>query len=145
VLTRAEEIVPGRVVMLDANLFDVERCSTGSPSTRSHYCVCLAVEDGSVYWLPTNSGSSPGRLPIFREEKTGHPNWKNNPKKLNSQGISYYYPTQVWRLSLGTSFSASRHDRSTPEAPNGVVSMCLARIISDCAGTMARARALPPG
>lgn len=144
-LTCAQEIKPGRVVMLDANLFDVARCSTGSPSTRSHYCVCLHADEEGALWLPINSGSSPGRLPIFREEKLGHPNWVNNPKKLNSQGVSYYYPTQVWRLGLSTSLAASRHDRSSAEQPNSVCQGCLARILSDCSAAMGRARLLPAG
>lgn len=144
-LTRAAEIYPGRVVMLDANLFDVGSCSTGSPSTRSHYCVCLEVAPERLCWLPINSGSSPGRRPIFREEKGGHPNWVNNPKKRNSQGVSYYYPTQIWTLSLATSFSASRHDLSTPASPNFVTPGCLERILSECARAFCLARELVPG
>jgi hypothetical protein len=144
-LTRLVEIYPGRVVMLDSNLFDVCRCSTGSPSTRSHYCVCLEACAGVFYWLPINSGSSPGRRPIFREEKGGHPNWVNNPKKRFSQGISYYYPTQIWALTLETSCLASRYDLSTIAAPNTVAPGCLARIVSDCVQTLSVARGLPPG
>lgn len=144
-LIRDEDIYPGRVVMLDANLFDVGRCATGSPSTRSHYCVCLEAGPERVCWLPINSGKSPGRLPIFREEKQGHPNWVNNPKKKFSQGVSYYYPTQVWCLSPGTSRTASRHDLSTPQSPNLVLPGCLARILSDCSQALETARSLPPG
>ncbi|MBI5519340.1 MAG: hypothetical protein HY916_04715 [Desulfovibrio sp.] len=144
-LIRDEDIYPGRVVMLDANLFDVSNCSTGSPSTRSHYCVCLEVTAERVCWLPINSGKSAGRLPIFREEKSGHPNWVNNPKKKFSQGVSYYYPTQVWALSHHTSRSASRHDLSTCQSPNIVRPGCLARILSDCGQALEQARTLPPG
>lgn len=144
-LTSAEEIYPGRVVMLDANLFDVEACSTGSPSTRSHYCVCIEAGEGVYCWLPINSGDSPGRLPIFREEKRGHPNWVNNPKKRSSQGVSYYHPSQVWRLGLATTLTASVHDLSTPERPNSVEAGCLARIKSECSRTLLRAHLLPPG
>jgi len=144
-LRHAAEIYPGRVVMLDANLFDVESCSTGSPSTRSHYCVCLETSPERVCWLPINSGSSPGRLPIFREEKLGHPNWVNNPKKRFSQGISYYYPTQIWTLCPATTRLASRHDLSTVATPNAVSSGCLARILADCAPALDRARQLIPG
>jgi hypothetical protein len=144
-LRHAAEIYPGRVVMLDANLFDVERCSTGSPSTRSHYCVCLETSPEHVCWLPINSGSSPGRLPIFRDEKLGHPNWVNNPKKRFSQGISYYYPTQIWTLCTETTFRASRHDLSTASTPNAISSGCLARILADCASALDRARQLNPG
>lgn len=139
------EIFLGRVVMLDANLFDVARCSTDSPSTRSHYCVCLDIAPERLLWLPINSGRSPGRLPVFREEKLGHPNWVNNPKKRNSQGVSYYYPTQIWALRPETALQASRHDLSTPVQPNRVTQGCLARILSDCAQALARAQALPPG
>lgn len=141
-LTRAAEIVPGRVVMLDANLFDVAKCCVGSPSTRSHYCVCLAVEDGRSYWVPFNSGKSPGRLPVFREEKRGHPNWVSNPKKRDSQGVSYYYPTQIWVLTLRTAMEVSRHDLSTAERPNTVAAGCLARMRSDCALALALARGI---
>ena len=144
-LTRAEEIRPGRVVILDANLFAVDTCSTGSPSTRSHYCVCLEAGPERVCWLPINSGKSPGRLPIFREEKGGHPNWVNNPKKRFSQGVSYYYPTQIWSLTPATSMLASRYDLSTETSPNTVTLGCLARIKSDCAQALARARELVPG
>jgi len=144
-LRHAAEIYPARVVMLDANLFDVASCSTGSPSTRSHYCVCLETTPEHVCWLPINSGSSPGRLPIFREEKLGHPNWVNNPKKRFSQGVSYYYPTQIWTLRPATTCLASRHDLSTAAAPNAVSDGCLARILADCAPTLAKARLLTPG
>lgn len=144
-LTRAEDIYPGRVVMLDANLFDVGACSTDSPSTRSHYCVCLEECDGAYCWLPINSGESPGRLPIFREEKRGHPNWVNNPKKRSSQGVSYYHPAQIWRLGLATSLLASRHDLSTAQRPNTVNEGCLARIRSECSRALMRAHRLPPG
>jgi len=143
-LTLASEIHPGLVVMLDANLFDVHACATGSPSTRSHYCVCLESSEACVCWLPINSGGSPGRLPIFREEKQGHPNWVNNPKKRFSQGVSYYYPTQIWALTPATSILASRHDLSTSAAPNMVSVGCLGRLLSDCAAALARARALTP-
>jgi len=144
-LTCADDIFLGRVVMLDANLFDVACCSTGSPSTRSHYCVCLEFAPEHVCWLPINSGSSPGRRPIFREEKNGHPNWVNNPKKRFSQGVSYYYPTQVWKLRPATSCLAARHDLSTLAAPNTVSYGCLARILSDCAPALLKARTLTPG
>ena len=139
------EIYPGRVVMLDANLFDVNRCSTGSPSTRSHYCVCLEADPSHCCWLPINSSSSPGRRPIFREEKCGHPNWVNNPKKRFSQGISYYYPTQIWTLRPRTACLASRHDLSTRNTPNAIVAGCLARILADCASALVKARQLLPG
>lgn len=144
-LNCASEIYPGRVVMLDANLFDVCRCSTGSPSTRSHYCVCLENNPGVLCWLPINSGSSPGRRPIFREEKCGHANWVNNPKKRDSQGVSYYYPIQIWTLTLETSCLASRHDLSTLASPNSIIPGCLARVVSECVTVLARARLLPPG
>jgi len=144
-LTCAAEILPGRVVMLDANLFDVGSCSTGSPSTRSHYCVCVEAGPAAYCWLPINSGGSPGRLPIFREEKSGHPNWVNNPKKRSSQGVSYYYPTQIWVLSLETTLVVSRHDLSTAATPNMVSSGCLARILADCSRALAKARLLTPG
>ncbi len=143
-LTRADDIWPGRVVMLDANLFPVERCSTGSPSIRSHYCVCIEMTPERVCWLPINSGESPGRLPIFREEKQGHPNWVNNPKKRFSQGVSYYHPTQIWALAVETSILASTHDLSTSAAPNSVSQGCLARMRSDCAQALSRARLLTP-
>lgn len=144
-LTRAEDIIPGRVVMLDANLFDAARCATDSASTRSHYCVCLEAGPERVCWLPINSGKSPGRLPIFREEKHGHPNWVTNPKKRFSQGVSYYFPTQVWALTPQTSCLASRHDLSSLEAPNAVSPGCLARLLSDCSLALALARSLTPG
>jgi hypothetical protein len=144
-LTCAAEIYPGRVVMLDANLFDVAHCSTGSPSTRSHYCVCLEVAPEHIFWLPINSGSSPGRRPIFREEKGGHPNWVNNPKKRYSQGVSYYYPTQVWTLGLATTCLASKHDLSTLARPNYVTSGCLERVVSECLTSITHARRMIPG
>jgi len=144
-MTQASEIYPGRVLMLDANLFDVRACATGSPSIRSHYCVCLTQDEHCVCWLPINSGSSPGRLPIFREEKLGHPNWVNNPKKRFSQGVSYYFPTQIWALTPATSLLASRHDLSTAATPNTVSTGCLGRLLSDCASALARARELVPG
>ncbi len=143
-LTLAGEIFPGRVVMLDANLFDVVACATGSPSIRSHYCACLELGPRRICWLPVNSGASPGRLPIFREEKRGHPNWVNNPKKRSAQGVSYYHPTQVWALTPETSVLASRHDLSTLASPNLIVPGCLARILSDCARAVEMSHALAP-
>lgn len=143
-LTCAEEIFPGRVVMLDANLFDVNRCATGSASIRSHFCLCLETTPVRVCWLPINSGSSPGRLPILPQEKRGHPNWVYNPKKKDSNGLSYFHPCQVWSLTPQTSCLASRHDLSTRDAPNLVLAGCLARILSDCSQALRLARGLEP-
>lgn len=143
-LSCAADIFPGRVVMLDANLFDVERCCVGSPSTRSHYCVCLGVAGGRVFWVPFNSGKSPGRLPVFREEKRGHMNWVSNPKKRDSQGVSYYYPTQIWVLTPETSIMASRHDLSSLDKPNSISEGSLARMRSDCAQALIQAEGITP-
>lgn len=114
----ATDVAVGLVVHLDPDrLLQEGATHTADEVTRvqgQHFFLCIEVGEGFSRWVPLFSNSTPGRVELSQQGRSGHQKW--------IEGKFHLHPTQVWSASptVIVNAAARAHDKSRRGSRNAI-------------------------
>lgn len=115
-----EDICPGIVLHLDPARLIAEgatySCDDSARVQGQHFFACITAEATTCTIIPLYSADGPGREPLDKSSRTGHPKWAG--------ADTYFHPEQIWTATRDAiaNAAARAHDKSRRGSRNTVAS-----------------------